>query len=111
MEYLFSYDTLQLEKVQLNLFKRILNGDKDVLSGYKIETISISDKSVRKLSGESIHKIISYTGNEADRVEGTVYSITYDELLHSDKYEVSDYKRVQVKLISGKVVWVYVLKE
>lgn len=111
MEYLFSYGTLQLENVQLKLFNRILHGEIDVLLGYKTNTISISDKKVQKLSGESIHKIISYTGNEADRVEGTVYSITFDELMHSDKYEVIDYKRIQVKLNSGKVVWVYVLKE
>ena len=43
-EYLFSYGTLQKDKVQLDLFGRLLNGTKDILKGYKLFPIEIKDE-------------------------------------------------------------------
>jgi hypothetical protein len=42
-EYLFSYGTLQKEKVQSDLFGRLLTGTKDILRGYKTSSIKITD--------------------------------------------------------------------
>ncbi|MGZ3853530.1 MAG: gamma-glutamylcyclotransferase family protein [Flavisolibacter sp.] len=108
MENLFSYGTLQLEKVQLETFGRSLQGVPDRLMAYKIETIKIKVESVVNLSGTEEHTIITYTGNNSDVVEGVVLSITPGELVHADEYETEDYKRIQVTLQSGKRAWVYV---
>ena len=37
-----------------------------------------------------------------------MFEITESELAAADDYEVSDYKRVSVRLKSGLVAWVYV---
>ena len=37
-----------------------------------------------------------------------VFEITVEELLHADKYEPANYKRIKVKLESGKEAWIYV---
>jgi gamma-glutamylcyclotransferase (GGCT)/AIG2-like uncharacterized protein YtfP len=108
MENLFSYGTLQLEQVQLELFGRTLKMQSDALIGFKKEKITIKDETVVGLSGEEEHVIISYGGNNSDVVEGAVLSITRDELERTDRYETNDYKRIQVKLQSGKQSWVYV---
>jgi gamma-glutamylcyclotransferase (GGCT)/AIG2-like uncharacterized protein YtfP len=108
MENLFSYGTLQLEQVQLELFGRILKMEPDALVGYKKEKIKIKVESVVSLSGEEEHVIISYSGNDSDVIEGAVLSITKEELEHADKYETNDYKRITVSLKSGKASWVYV---
>ena len=42
-EYLFSYGTLQKDKIQLALFGRILQGWNDMLRGYKMISIEIKD--------------------------------------------------------------------
>ena len=44
-EYLFSYGTMQKEKDQMQLFGRVLQGEKDILKGYKISPIEINDAS------------------------------------------------------------------
>lgn len=108
MEDLFSYGTLQLKQVQLELFGRIIPTQPDVLIGYKKEMIKIKVESVVNLSGEEEHVIISYTGLDSDVIEGVVLSITKDELIKADEYETNDYKRAEVLLQSGKTAWVYV---
>ncbi|MEI7933194.1 MAG: gamma-glutamylcyclotransferase family protein, partial [Alphaproteobacteria bacterium] len=47
-------------------------------------------------------------GDTQDRVPGTVFEITAEELAAADRYEVADYKRVSAKLASGLTAWVYV---
>lgn len=108
MENLFSYGTLQLEQVQLDLFGRTLKMEPDALVGYKKGTIKIKLESVVNLSGEEEHVIISYTGDGSDVIEGVVLSVTLDELEYADGYETNDYKRISVILRSGKSAWVYV---
>lgn len=108
MENLFSYGTLQLEQVQLELFGRTIFTQADVLMGYKKEMIKIKVESVVKLSGEEEHVVIIYTGRNSDVIEGVILSVTQDELLRADEYETNDYKRVEVTLQSGKSAWVYV---
>lgn len=108
--YLFSYGTLQLEKVQIENYGRLLNGKKDSLLGYRLDKLKITDTEVLKKSGEEFHPIAVKTGNPDDVIEGTIFEITDEELIATDKYEVSDYKRVLETFLSGKKAWVYVAK-
>jgi gamma-glutamylcyclotransferase (GGCT)/AIG2-like uncharacterized protein YtfP len=108
MENLFSYGTLQLAQVQQEVFGRTLEMQPDALVGYKKEKIKIRVESVINLSGEEEHVIISYSGNDSDIIEGVVLSVAEEELKHADEYETDDYKRVEVRLLSGKSSWVYV---
>jgi hypothetical protein len=39
------------------------------------------------------------------------FSITHAELLRADAYEADDYKRVEVRLKSGRQAWVYIRKD
>ena len=107
MGKLFSYGTLQLEKVQQDTFGRILNGSKEILVKYIISEIKITDQKVIKSSGTDIHPILMYTGNESDFVEGVLFDLTDEELANADAYEVDDYKRDEVVFKSGKTGFVY----
>lgn len=109
--YLFSYGTLQLEKVQLETFGRLLKGTKDCLGGYKLESIEITDEKTLALSQQTIHHIAIPSGNAEDKINGVVFEITDEELQKADEYEVDDYKRVLVTLDSGKNSWVYISKK
>ena len=107
-EQLFSYGTLQSEQVQLATFGRKLDGKSDILTGYKLTLLKIDDEAVIATSGMTHHPIIVYTGNTSDSIEGTVFTVTQNELKQADEYEVEDYKRVSVELKSGITAWVYV---
>lgn len=110
MNLLFSYGTLQKENVQIETFGRILQGEKDFLPEYKLEFIEITDEEVLRKSEEKFHPIISYSGNVNDKIEGTLFSITDEELEKADEYEVSDYKRIKTQFLSGKEGFIYVKK-
>lgn len=107
-ENLFSYGTLRYENVQLTTFGRKLTGHADSLPGYYLEKVQITDPDVIAKSGEDVHSIIHFSGNSEDQIPGVVFQISKAELEQADKYEVADYKRVQVKLLSGTSAWVYV---
>ncbi|HYF31003.1 MAG TPA: gamma-glutamylcyclotransferase family protein [Chitinophagaceae bacterium] len=107
MEYLFSYGTLQKEKVQLELFGRLLTGTTDTLQGYKADTIEIKDEDVLSKSEQQFHLIAVKTNNLNNAIEGTVFELTPEELATADSYETEEYVRVKVKLKSGKESWVY----
>ena len=111
MENLFSYGTLQLESVQQDTFGRKLEGAVDNLVGFKLSYLKINDAAVIASSGLSEHPVITYTADAGDKIKGTVFEITEEELIRADKYEVDDYKRIAVTLASGKVAWVYVSRD
>ncbi|HLG39390.1 MAG TPA: gamma-glutamylcyclotransferase family protein [Chitinophagaceae bacterium] len=109
-EYLFSYGTLQTDKVQMDLFGRFLKGTKDILRGYRVSPIEITDE-VFLAKGDGKHqKIAMISNNQNDFIGGMVFEVTEQELIHAGKYEPADYKRVKAKLQSGKNAWVYVAK-
>jgi len=83
-EKLFSYGTLQYEPVQLATFGRKLNGEKDVLTGYLLSELKITDLTVVKTSGTATHPILTHTGNESDNVYGVVFDISPEELQQAD---------------------------
>jgi gamma-glutamylcyclotransferase (GGCT)/AIG2-like uncharacterized protein YtfP len=105
---LFSYGTLRQENVQLASFGRLLTGAPDALPGYASTMIEITDPEVVAKSGMKFHPVVVETGNPSDEVPGTLFFITEAELAAADAYEVSDYKRVEVLLRSGRRAWVYV---
>lgn len=105
---LFSYGTLQLERVQLESFGRVLDGDDDVMPGYRRLMVEITDPDVLRTSGERFHPIVVPSDDPTDEVVGKVFRISAAELAAADSYEVDDYKRVAARLKSGKEAWVYI---
>ncbi len=108
MPLLFSYGTLQQEGVQTATFGRRLDGKPDALVGYARETIAIDDAAVVATSGSARHPIVVHTGWSEDRVPGTVFEISDEDLDRADAYEVAAYRRVLAPLASGLKAWVYV---
>jgi hypothetical protein len=109
-ERLFSYGTLQLPDVQRATFGRLLDGAPDALVGFREEMVRITDPAVLATSGRLFHPIVVRSYDHADRVEGTVFEITPEELAAADEYEVHDYERVEAKLASRLRAWVYVMR-
>lgn len=111
MPKLFSYGTLQQKNVQLANFGRELNGHKDILQGYIIGEVEITDERVLRESGKAFHPILRLSGNNADEVPGTVFELTDAELAQADDYEVDAYVRVKATLKSGTECWIYASAE
>ncbi len=107
---LFSYGTLQLEKVQLENYGRILKAERDKLTGYKIEDLQITDSKVLAKSQLKNHPIAVKSENENDFIGGVIFEVTETELAETDKYEVIQYHRILETFESGKKAWVYVAK-
>ncbi len=107
---LFSYGTLQLEKVQIEIYGRVLKGERDRLIGYKIEKLKISDPAVLAKSQLEYHPIAVKSTKENDFIEGMLFEITNTELEDTDKYEVGEYHRILETFESGRKAWVYVAK-
>jgi gamma-glutamylcyclotransferase (GGCT)/AIG2-like uncharacterized protein YtfP len=109
MPLLFSYGTLQQEKVQLSTFGRLLQGRRDELPGFEQSSVRIVDPQVVATSGKTHHANVTFNGKNDSRVSGTLFDITDAELAAADQYEQpAAYKRVTAMLASGKQAWVYV---
>jgi len=106
-ERLFSYGTLQQERVQLAQFGRRLEGHADALPGWRTAMVEITDPDVLAKSGKTHHPIVM-PGGKDESVAGMVFEITAQELAAADAYEVADYKRIAAPLASGITAWVYV---
>ena len=106
--WLFSYGTLQQEDVQLATFGRLLDGRPDARPGDATSLLEIKDAEVVKTSGKTHHSMARPTDDPGNEVLGVVFKITAAELAAADGYEVSDYKRVAVRLKSGLEAFVYV---
>ncbi len=105
---LFSYGTLQMESVQRTSFGRLLDGTADAMPGYRQSLVEITDPDVLRASGERFHPIVERSDNAGDEVHGHAYLVSTEELAAADRYEVADYQRVEVRLKSGRLAWVYV---
>ncbi|RKT01855.1 gamma-glutamylcyclotransferase family protein [Chryseobacterium defluvii] len=110
MPNLFSYGTLQKERVQMETFGRLLNGQKDILTGYQLIMLEITDPEVLRKSNQKYHPILEFSGNDKDEVEGVLFEVTDQEILQADEYEVDDYKRIEAVFKSGKTGFIYVGK-
>lgn len=107
-EHLFSYGTLQSGVVQLATFGRTLEGRPDALVGSNIVMVEIQDQDFVLASGAAHHRNLRFTGLPTDIVEGTVLSLTSEELELADSYEPAGYGRIQVVLKSGSTAWIYI---
>jgi gamma-glutamylcyclotransferase (GGCT)/AIG2-like uncharacterized protein YtfP len=106
--WLFSYGTLQQPEVQLANYGRLLTGTPDALCGYRLAALAITDPHVIALSGKAMHTIARSSGRPEDRIEGTLFEMSEEELAATDAYEVDGYARIEVRLESGKTAWAYV---
>src|SRR5438105_14027510 len=97
---LFSYGTLQQREVQLATYGRELGGTPDVLTGYRLAPLTITDPRVVELSGKAVHAIARATGDLDDRIPGILFELNEEELAATDAYEVDVYARVEVALES-----------
>ena len=109
--WLFSYGTLRQPAVQQATFQRLLASEPDILSGYDLSMVAITDPEVIAMSGSNRHPIIRWTGDERDEVQGAALAVTASELVAADSYEVSDYRRIAVVLKSGRAAFVYVASD
>lgn len=107
--WLFSYGTLRQAEVQQATFGRLLEGQADSLPGYRLDWITITDPEVIATSGASRHPILR--ASDGDQVSGAALRITPAELAQADAYEVDSYRRVAVRLGSGREAFVYVAAE
>jgi len=109
MNHLFSYGTLQDPKVQNATFGRQLSGRPDALSGWIEQSLEITDPEVLRRSETRFHPVL--VPGDGPEIAGTVFELTDAELAAADSYEVSDYARREVALVSGRKAWVYVGRE
>jgi gamma-glutamylcyclotransferase (GGCT)/AIG2-like uncharacterized protein YtfP len=107
-EALFSYGTLQDEKVQRAVFGRAVTSEPDAIVGYKLVPVKIESQEAVAISGIAVHTILEPAGRDAAPIEGVLLSITPAELARADAYESAEYKRIRVSLRSGAQAWVYV---
>lgn len=92
----------------MDTFGRTVSGEPDILPGYILSQIKITDPAVIASSGTDIHPILEFTGVADDQINGTALLLTAEELANADKYEVDDYQRVSALLKSGRTAWIYV---
>ncbi|WP_421790441.1 gamma-glutamylcyclotransferase family protein [Hyphobacterium sp.] len=106
----FAYGTLQLERVQTELFGRLLDGHADKLAGYRLEPFQITDPDVIATSGKAVHTIAVRSDDPTDTIDGHVYFLTRAEFETADAYEV-DPDRSEVELASGQTAIIYIKPE
>lgn len=108
---LFSYGTLRQENVQVATFGRRLEGKPDVLAGFSLSPMTITDPRVIEVSGKPVHTIARPSGNPADRIEGIVFRVTAGEIEAADRYESGPIRRIAARLASGTEAFVYVASD
>ncbi len=109
MPLLFSYGTLQDERVQLATFGRRLDGRRDALPGYETSQVRIDDRAERAATGLTHYQNAVPSSRVEAHVPGMALEVTEAELANADEYErPAAYVRVAVVLASGTAAWVYV---
>lgn len=108
--WLFSYGTLQQSGVQRALFGREVKSIREVLFGFEIGTVTITDRSVIQKSGSDRHPIL-IRSSETATVQGSALCLIEQELRAADSYEAEDYLRVPVVLASGRKAFAYVSRD
>ncbi len=95
-ESLFVYGTLMNPLIQQRVFGRVTPGEPETLAGYGKDYIRL---------GGGVYPIIRPEPGSV--VEGRRLQVTPAELRLIDRYEGPAYRRVRVRLVSGREVWVY----
>lgn len=104
----FSYGTLQLPRVQQTLYGRTLESVEDVLPGYAAVPMPITDPAVIEASGSDLHLALVPTDDPEAAIPGKALRVTEAELVTTDAYEGTNYRRIEVTLASGTKAFVYV---
>lgn len=104
---LFCYGTLRQDDVQTALFGAPVPTVADELPGWRVDWVRITDPAVVATSGSDRHPIL-HPGGPGDAVAGARLDLDDAGLARVDAYEVDDYQRVEVRLSSGVLAWVYV---
>lgn len=109
MPLVFSYGSLQEDRVQLATFGRLLDGRRDELIGFELALVPIDPARLAAFPGKTHHGNVAWSGRPDRGVSGTAFELTEDELALADRYEQLDsYRRITVTLASGAEAWVYV---
>jgi hypothetical protein len=108
---LFSYGTLRQPDVQHALFGRAVPMGEDVLPGFRLDWLRITDPDVIRTSGSDRHPILRRSQDPEDAVPGAFLELDDAELAAADAYEVEDYVRAEVVLASGTAAWVYLASD
>nr|WP_246020100.1 gamma-glutamylcyclotransferase family protein [Muriicola soli] len=82
------------------VFSRVLKGSKDQLKAHSV--------SPEKVGG--LYPTIQKSGNAEDKVNGSVFIVSEEEMHLVDSYEGEAYLRKEVILESGIKAWVYLGK-
>ena len=106
----FSYGTLRQANVQMALYGHTVRTIDDNLPGWRLDWIQITDPAVIAASGSDRHPILR-PGEASESVSGAYLELTGEELSATDVYEVSDYVRKSVTLLSGAQAFVYVAED
>jgi len=105
--YVFSYGTLQMPRVQRELFGRLVKMADDTLPGYETVAIEIDHPDVIEFSGSATHLGL-VPGAATARIAGKLLHVTQADFPALDAYEGDEYRRIEVTLESGTRAWVYV---
>ena len=103
----FSYGTLQMPRVQRELFGRLVAMDDDALLGFETVPVEIDHPDVIEFSGSSTHLGLVPGAPDA-RIAGKLLHVTQADFPALDDYEGDEYRRIQVTLESGAGAWVYI---
>lgn len=106
---LFTYGTLHLPQVQRVVFGAELPSESDAVVGHVLTEVEITDPDVVATSGAAIHPMLQPSSDPSDLVNGHVLELDEEQLTAADRYEVDAYRRVEVRLASGRTAWVYAL--
>lgn len=106
MPLLFSYGTLRQAEVQRELFGGAVPSTPDTLHGWVERSVAITDPEVVRLSGKAVHPALVPGGGAP--IAGVALELTGAQIAAADAYEVSDYRRVEVTLGSGREAFAYV---
>lgn len=98
-DYLFVYATLKSKWLREHIISEDVPMESDSLSGYK-------EVFVGKEKWATLKKTLP-----SRKVHGEVLEVTREELRKFDNYESSVYTRIRVTLDSGRVAWVYIMKQ
>ena len=93
---IFAYGTLLNPAIQESIIGSEIKGTPDELIGYRKTTVTIDSHTYPDLVADS-----------DSSVSGKILSVTAEELERIDAYEGQEYKRIKLRLSSGKTAFVY----
>ncbi|RZJ00940.1 MAG: gamma-glutamylcyclotransferase [Brevundimonas sp.] len=106
-DLLFSYGALRDPAVQLLTFGRRLEGVSDVLGGYRVEEVAVTEPALIAAHGGTRQSVLC-PGQGSERVSGMAYKVGARDLELADAYAGAAYVRVRATLVSGQETWVFV---